>query len=81
MLDNTNPEISEGLANGTMTEAEAAVSYNYTWPLVMLACLGVAALLIGIWLKIIDKKQNLGLELPNIQNPEVGESEILAAEE
>lgn len=83
VLDNTNPEIAEGLANGTLTEAEAAVSYNYTWPLVMLACLGVAALLIGIWLKIIDKKQHLGLELPNIQENagEVGESEILAAEE
>ena len=83
VLDNTNPEIAEGLANGTMTEAEAAVSYNYTWPLVMLACLGVAALLIGIWLKIIDKKQHLGLELPNIKadNAEVEASEVLAAEE
>ena len=83
VLDNTNPQIAEGLANGTMTEAQAAVSYDYTWPLVMLACLGVAALLIGIWLKIIDKKQNLGLELPNIQKAdvEVGESEILAAED
>ena len=83
VLDNTNPDIAEGLANGTLSEAEAAVSYNYTWPLVMLACLGVAALLIGIWLKIIDKKQNLGLELPNIQsdNSEVEASEVLAAEE
>lgn len=83
VLDNTNPEIAEGLANGTLTEAEAAVSYNYTWPLVMLACLGVAALLIGLWLKVIDKKQNLGLELPNIQSDdkEVEESEVIAAEE
>ena len=83
VLDNTNPQIAEGLANGTMTEAQAAVSYDYTWPLVMLACLGVAALLIGIWLKIIDKRQNLGLELPNIKKAdvEVGESEILAAED
>ena len=82
VLDNTNPEIAEGLANGTMTEAEAAVSYNYTWPLVMLACLGVAALLIGIWLKIIDKRQHLGLELPNIKSDaaEVDESEVVAAE-
>ena len=53
VLDNTNPQIAEGLANGTMTEAQAAVSYDYTWPLVMLACLGVAALLIGVWLKTI----------------------------
>ena len=83
VLDNTNPEIAEGLANGTLTEAEAAVSYNYTWPLVMLACLGVAALLIGIWLKVIDKKQHLGLELPNIRKDaaEVEESEVIAAEE
>ncbi|MCM1489327.1 MAG: MFS transporter [Muribaculum sp.] len=83
VLDNTNPDIAEGLANGTLTEAEAAVSYNYTWPLVMLACLGVCALLIGLWLKVIDKKQNLGLELPNIQqdNKEVEESEVIAAEE
>ena len=83
VLDNTNPDIAQGLADGTLTEAEAAVSYDYTWPLVMLACLGVAALLIGLWLKVIDKKQNLGLELPNIQadNKEVAESEVVAAEE
>lgn len=83
VLDNTNPDIAEGLANGTLTEAEAAVSYNYTWPLVMLACLGVAALLIGIWLKVINRKQHLGLELPNIQKDaqEVAESEVVAAEE
>ena len=67
VLDKTNPEIAEGLANGTISEEMAAVSYDYTWPLVMLACLGVAALLIGLWLKIIDRKHNLGLELPNIR--------------
>ena len=63
---------------GTMTSAEAqqqvsqvseqvAVSYDYTWPLVMLACLGVAALIIGLILKAVDKKQHLGLEEPNIK--------------
>jgi len=41
--------------------------YNYTAPLVMLACLGVAALLLGLVLKVVDKKKNLGLEKPNIQ--------------
>ncbi len=40
---------------------------NYTWALVMLACLGVAALLIGLYLKVVDKKKNLGLEQPNIK--------------
>ena len=40
---------------------------NYTWALVMLACLGVAALLIGVYLKAVDKKKHLGLEEPNIK--------------
>jgi hypothetical protein len=33
----------------------------------MLACLGVAALILGIVLKAVDKKQHLGLEEPNIK--------------
>lgn len=81
ILDKTNPEITEGLANGTMTEEVAAISYNYTAPLVMLAGLGVAALVLGFVLIGVDKKKNLGLELPNIQNEtEVEESEVIAAE-
>ena len=43
-----------------------ATELNYTAPLVMLACLGVAALVIGVILKVVDKKKNLGLEKPNI---------------
>lgn len=44
-----------------------AVSYDYKWALVMLAALGVAALLIGFLLKIVDGKKHLGLEEPNIK--------------
>ena len=40
---------------------------DYTWALVMLACLGVAALIIGIILKRVDAKKHLGLEEPNIK--------------
>ena len=40
----------------------ASISYDYTWPLVMLAGLGVAALIIGLILKVVDKKKHLGLE-------------------
>ena len=40
---------------------------NYTAPLLMLAGLGVAALVIGLFLKVIDKKKHLGLEEPNIK--------------
>ena len=82
VLDSTNPEIVEAVRNGSMSIEQAAVSYNYTWPLVMLACLGGAALVLGIMLKAVDKKKHLGLELPNIQNePAIEESEIAAAEE
>ena len=42
------------------------VGYDYTWPLVMLACLGIAAFLLGIVLKAWDKKKGLGLEQPNV---------------
>ena len=67
VLDNTNPDIVQAVEAGTMTREVAAVSYDYTWPLVMLACLGVAALIIGIILKAVDKKKHLGLEEPNIK--------------
>lgn len=70
VLDKTNPDIVEAVNNGTMDAATASVSYNYTWPLVMLACLGVAALIIGFILKGVDKKKGLGLELPNIKSEE-----------
>ncbi len=46
----------------------------------MLACLGVAALILGLVLKALDKKKHLGLELPNIATPEVEESEVEAQE-
>lgn len=81
VLDSTNPQITEALANGTMTEEVASVSYNYTAPLVMLACLGVAALVLGLVLKALDAKKHLGLELPNVQNVvDVEESEVESAE-
>ena len=55
VLENTN-------APGTNPD-----ELNYTWALLMLACLGIAALLIGLYLKVVDKKKHLGLEEPNIK--------------
>ena len=55
VLDKTNPDV------------EDPTKFDYTWPLVMLACLGVAALLLGLLLKVVDKKKGLGLEEPNIK--------------
>lgn len=66
VLTSTNTDIEAEVAAGRMTEEVASVSYNYTWALVMLAALGVAALFIGLYLKIVDKKKHLGLELPNV---------------
>ncbi|MBQ2951424.1 MAG: MFS transporter [Prevotella sp.] len=68
VLDATNPELVANLQNGTITPEQAAVSYDYTAPLVMLACLGVAALILGFALKAVDKKKGLGLEEPNIKD-------------
>jgi hypothetical protein len=55
VLDATN----EGVTDPTQK--------NYTWPLVMLACLGVAALVLGLVLKVVDRKKHIGLEEPNIK--------------
>lgn len=44
-----------------------ATELNYTAPLVMLAGLGVAALVIGLVLKVVDKKKGLHLEESNIK--------------
>jgi len=66
ILDHSNPEINAQIQSGALTPKEASVMYNYTNPLLMLACLGVAALILGFLLKIVDRKKGLGLELPNI---------------
>jgi MFS family permease len=55
VLDKTNVGVSD------------ATQLNYTWPLIMLASLGIAAFFIGIYLKVVDKKKHLGLEEPNIK--------------
>lgn len=83
VLDSTNPQIVEGLANGTLTPEQAAVSYNYTVPLVMLACLGALALIFGIILKRLDARKHYGLELPNVPQDvkESVEGEVVSAEE
>ena len=55
VLDQTNPGV------------EDPTKLNYTAPLLMLAALGVAALLLGLLLKVVDKKKGIGLEEPNIK--------------
>ena len=59
--------VEEAQAQVTAISEQVAVSFDYTWPLVMLASLGVAALILGLILKVVDRKKGLGLELPNIK--------------
>lgn len=67
ILKASNPEIETQLTAGTISPEVAATSYDYTYALVMLAFLGVLALLLGFWLKAEDKKKGYGLEEPNIK--------------
>ncbi|MCL2414129.1 MAG: MFS transporter [Bacteroidales bacterium] len=43
----------------------SGVFYDYTVVMLVFASFGVAALLLGFWLKAEDKKKGYGLELPN----------------
>ncbi len=43
------------------------LNYNYTWPMLLFASLGILALIFGLILKAIDAKRHYGLELPNIK--------------
>ena len=58
----SNPDVIDAKAVGA-----EYIPYDYTIPLLIFAGFGVAALLIAIYLKALDKKRSLGLELPNIQ--------------
>ncbi|MBR1516521.1 MAG: MFS transporter [Bacteroidales bacterium] len=61
------PALIGMVLNNTNPEGTAAHDLNYTWALVMLAALGIAALLISVYLKAVDKKKGYGLEEPNIK--------------
>ena len=67
VLLSSNTDIAEKLRLGSITSAEASVMYDYTNPLIMLACLGIAALFVGFLLKVIDEKKGLGLALPSYE--------------
>ncbi len=67
ILKASNPDIVQSLEAGTLSPAEAATSYNYTNPLLMLAMLGLVALFLGLYLRVVDRKKGYGLEEPNIK--------------
>ena len=61
------PTLIGNVLQSTNPEGTAAHELDYTWALVMLAVLGIAALLISVYLKVVDKKKGYGLEQPNIK--------------
>ena len=67
-VDAGNMTMIEGDKAISAFSEQIAVQYDYTWPLVMLACLGVVALFLGFVLKAVDKKKGIGLEEPNIKD-------------
>jgi len=64
------PTLYGKILDATNPEGTAATELDHTVPLVMFAGLGVAALVLGLILKVVDKKKGIGLELPNIKPAE-----------
>lgn len=62
VLNAVNPGVAAARACGDLTQV-----YNYTVPMIIFASFGVIAFVLGIYLKIEDKRKGYGLELPNIQ--------------
>lgn len=50
---------------GKIEVIESSTLYDYKIPMLIFASFGVIAILLGLWLKVEDKKKGFGLELPN----------------
>ena len=62
VLDKTNTDVAQKLADGLISAEQAAVSYNYTVPMLVFASLGLLAFMLGLVLKHVDRKKGLGIE-------------------
>lgn len=61
-LTASNPGVAEQIKAGV-----EGVTYNYTVPMLIFASLGILAFILGLWLKVEDKKKGYGLEKANIE--------------
>lgn len=59
------PMIIGGVLASTNTDVFNPLSYNYTAPMLIFASFGVLALIFGLILKALDRKNHYGLEAPN----------------
>lgn len=61
VLTARNPGVAEQIKAGV-----EGAAYNYTAPMLIFASLGALALVLGLWLKVEDRRGGYGLEKPNI---------------
>lgn len=78
VLNSTNPGVSElrsaateqiknGTLNAEVLHTAPQYIYDYTTCMIIFASFGVIAFLLGLWLKMEDRKKGYGLELPNVK--------------
>jgi len=68
VLDQTNPEVLAAKAQLAEGMDVQVPLYDYTYPMMIFAGLGVLAILVAFMLKAEDKKKGYGLQLPNIKS-------------
>lgn len=61
------PMIIGSVLSASNPGVDDPLKYNYTVPMLVFSSLGIAAMLLGFYLKAIDKKGGYGLEEPNIK--------------
>ena len=67
VLDKTNPEVLAAKALVEQGQDVTVPLYDYTYPMMIFAGLGVLAIFVAMMLKAEDKRKGYGLELPNIK--------------
>jgi hypothetical protein len=61
----TSPEIASRISE--MKAAGQIANYDYATTWLIFVGLAMAAVVLGVFLKVLDKRKGYGLELPNIQ--------------
>jgi len=68
VLDQTNPEVLAAKAQLAQGMDVKVPLYDYTYPMMIFAGLGILAVIVALMLKAEDKKKGYGLQLPNIKS-------------
>lgn len=60
-------QIKNGMLDGAALHTHDIYMYDYTTCMIIFASFGVVAFILGLWLKIEDRRKGYGLELPNVK--------------